>query len=87
MPFSNKQKDVLVANLVNRGWIKHDSLISSPSGGLRFSETYFHDWDPGEMADVFKGRANRIKRAAIAGWEGSHKENCDVYEIISEYLI
>jgi hypothetical protein len=83
MPFTTTQKEWFIAALQRRGWELRQDTVWSPSEGLYFNDAHFEHWTPAEMRLVFTGRANRIKEAALEGWQKSvdeHREVCSAAE-------
>ncbi len=86
MPFTAQQREHFTASLKRNGWtLEHDTLWS-PSRGLYFNHSHFEHWSPADMREVFSRRGNRIRRAALEGWErsvGGHQDVCLAAEEVS----
>lgn len=78
MPFTESQRCRFISILEGDGWRMHEGVLWSPSSGLYFNDSHFHQWGPKEMRDIFKARANRIERAALENWKAATDENRQV---------
>lgn len=86
MPFTTPEKEQFIAALQSRGWSLREDTIWSPSGGLYFNDSHFAHWTPTEMSSVFTARADRIQKAALAGWRKTVDENQQVCSAAEEVL-
>jgi hypothetical protein len=86
MPFTATEKERFIAALQRRGWQLRKGSVWSPGEGLYFNDAHFEHWTPAEMRAVFTGRANRIKEAALEGWQKSVDEYRQVCTAAGEAL-
>jgi hypothetical protein len=75
MPFSEAQKKRFIELLESKGWQMRDGKICSPGSALWFSDSHFEDWNPTQMHEIFKQRANRITKNQIGDWQTCSREN------------
>ncbi len=84
MGLTDPERGAFVKGLQQKGWSLKDDTVTSPSGGLWFSESHFTDWTLQQFQEIFAGRADRIRKAKLGDWEQSEQENRDASDIAGE---
>lgn len=78
MPFTSLERGRFTGLLQAKGWVLEGETLWSPSRGLYFNRSHFESWSPAAMREVFSERGDRIRKAALDGWERSVGEHRDV---------
>lgn len=82
MEYTQKQKEFVIGQLINFGWLRENNIITAPSGGIWFEDSHFNDWEPQQMKEIIKNRGNRVAREKHQGWEEFSEEHFQLCKTI-----